>query len=50
MSLKRIVENFLQHCLLRLNVLYDYFDSPKKLFSDLYLAKFRYFSKSILSV
>jgi len=30
----------LQHCHQRLSVLYNYFDSSTKLFSDLYLAKF----------
>jgi len=32
-----------------LSVLHNYFDSSTKLFSDLYLAKFRYFSKTIFS-
>jgi len=32
-------QNFLQHCSC-LSVLHNYFDSPIKLFSDLYLAKF----------
>jgi len=40
-------------CSIIINVLHNYFDSPSKLFSHLYLAKFLlYFSKtsSVLSV
>jgi len=33
-------QKFLQHCLSYLNFLRNYFDSPTKLFSDLYLDKF----------
>jgi len=36
------------HCSLCSSVLRNYFDNPIKLFSDLYLAKFRYFSKIFL--
>jgi len=33
-----------------LRVLYNYFNAPLKLFSDLYLTEFSYFSKTILFV
>jgi len=35
--------NFLQHCHQRSSVLHNYFDSPTKLFSDLYLASAKSF-------
>jgi len=44
-------QNFLQHCTLFLRFQQKYFESPIKLFSDLYIQQnFKSFSKTVLSV